>query len=370
MSQAKKILFLCPYPQNTAPSQRLKYEQYFNSFEQDGFQLSVSPFIVMPFWNILYKKGYWFQKVFYTIIGYFRRIYDLFRIRRYDIVYVHLWVTPLGFHLFEMMVCLLAKKVVYDMDDMIFLGHASYANKPLKFLKGKIKIIYLLKKADFVITSTTALEDFAKEFNNHVIDIPTSIDVNKYKPKENYNIQKTMVLGYSGSHSTLKYLKSIEPVFEQLLQRGVDFKVLVVSNSSFSFSNKNIPTEVRYWSLADEQHLLHQMDVGLYPLTDEPWVYGKRGGKALLYMAVGLPIIATAIGSNLDTFDDGLNGFLIPVGNNEGWVNRIMELKDNLSLRQSLGQHARKTIEERFSVEANKEWYLKVLNGVLHDKNS
>ena len=25
----KKILFICPYPQNTVPGQRLKYEQYF-----------------------------------------------------------------------------------------------------------------------------------------------------------------------------------------------------------------------------------------------------------------------------------------------------------------------------------------------------
>jgi len=54
--QAKKILFLCPYPINKAPSQRLKYEQYFPYFIENGWHIRVSPFVSEKFWEIIYKK--------------------------------------------------------------------------------------------------------------------------------------------------------------------------------------------------------------------------------------------------------------------------------------------------------------------------
>ena len=40
----KKILFICPYPVNTIPGQRLKYEQYFKFFEENNFTCDVKPF--------------------------------------------------------------------------------------------------------------------------------------------------------------------------------------------------------------------------------------------------------------------------------------------------------------------------------------
>jgi glycosyltransferase involved in cell wall biosynthesis len=84
-------------------------------------------------------------------------------------------------------------------------------------------------------------------------------------------------------------------------------------------------------------------------------------------MALGLPIIATAIGANLDTFEDNQNGFLVHVGDYKAWVQRIMLLKDNLKLREQLGLNARKTLEKRFSTEVNKEYYLDILKTLTSD---
>jgi hypothetical protein len=41
----KKILILCPYPEHRAPSQRLKFEQYYDSRRAAGYQLEVRPFL-------------------------------------------------------------------------------------------------------------------------------------------------------------------------------------------------------------------------------------------------------------------------------------------------------------------------------------
>src|SRR5689334_6023008 len=97
----KKILFLVPYPFDKAPSQRLKFEQYYRYFEEDGFVITKKPFITDAFWKIIYKKGFRFQKILFTLSGYFRRFLLLFTLRRYDVVYIHLWVTPLGPPFFE-----------------------------------------------------------------------------------------------------------------------------------------------------------------------------------------------------------------------------------------------------------------------------
>ena len=33
----KKIVIVCPHPKDVAPGQRLKYEQYIESWEKNGF---------------------------------------------------------------------------------------------------------------------------------------------------------------------------------------------------------------------------------------------------------------------------------------------------------------------------------------------
>jgi len=361
----KKILVLCPYPENCAPSQRLKYEQYFGEFRKAGFDVTVSSFVNRGFWKIIYRPNHWLAKAFYTCCGYLHRTMDIFRLRRYDIVYVHLWVTPLGFPFYEWLVKRFSRAMVYDIDDMIFLGHSSQANHMLQNLKGRKKMSYLMKSANHVITSTPALEEFARKYNNQVSDIPTTLQVDRFTPKTNYEIKDELILGHSGSHSTSKYLKSIEPVFEKLLQSGIKFKVLVTGDADFCFSNREIPVESKAWFAEDEASDLLQMDVGLYPLTDEPWVYGKRGGKALLYMAAGLPVIATAIGTNSETFSDGNTALLVKVNDVDGWVDAITKLSADESLRRRLGTAARNAVHAQFSVAANKDKYLKVLNQAI-----
>ena len=90
----KRILFVCPYPENVAPSQRLKFEQYYAHFREAGYEVKTSAFISPAFWKIIYKKGNFIQKALYSFTGYCRRIGDALRLPRYDLVYVHLWVTP------------------------------------------------------------------------------------------------------------------------------------------------------------------------------------------------------------------------------------------------------------------------------------
>ena len=45
----RKIQIVCPHPENYALGQRLKYEQYFDSWRNDGWDMDVEPFMSEAF---------------------------------------------------------------------------------------------------------------------------------------------------------------------------------------------------------------------------------------------------------------------------------------------------------------------------------
>ncbi len=359
----RKLLIVCPHPENTVPGQRLKYEQYFSYFRQHNYEVVVRPFMSSRFQEIVYRKGRIFEKIYWTIWGYFRRVLLLFSLRRYDAVYVFLWVTPFGFPFFERLYRLLARKLIYDIDDLVYLAEAkSHVNSMVAFLKGRNKPVYLMKKAEHVITCTPYLDQFARQFNQHTTDISSTIDTDRYKPRTDYSItDRRLILGWSGSHSTSKYVRLLEPVFKKLKQKGLSFSVIVMGDPDFSISGVDI--EAIPWTDASEVEVISRFDIGLYPLPDEPWVYGKSGLKALQYMAIGIPTVASAIGTNFRIISNEVTGFLVK--NEEEWVNTILRLASSEELRRSIGSAAAAEVEKSYSIRANRDTYLSIINKVI-----
>lgn len=358
---SKSVLFMVPYPFDKAPSQRLKFEQYYPYIEQNGFIVKQRSFVSEAFWQVIYKKGHWFSKLRFTLSGYINRIIDLLSIRQYDVVYIHLWATPFGFPVYEWLVCRLARRVIYDIDDLVYLADSkSNVNSIVAGLKGRNKPIFLMKKADHVITCTPYLDKFVRQFNTRTTDISSTINTRNYRPKEEYSFrEKIPVLGWSGSHSTSKYLHLLEPVFRQLKADGVSFKILVMGDPDFKIEGFEV--EALPWKEEYETAVISRFDIGLYPLPDEQWVYGKSGLKALQYMAAGVPTIATAIGANYRIMEEGRTGFL--ARSVEDWIRIIKELLSDQSMREQTGKAGAEFVQQYFSVEANKETYLSIIRG-------
>ncbi len=357
------MVVVCPHPENMAPGQRLKYEQYFDYFRANKIEVTVKPFMSVRFQNIIYKKGYFFEKTFWTFHGYVKRFIFLFSLKKYDLTYIFLWVTPFGPPVFEWLYRILSKKVIFDIDDLVYLpGVKSSVNPFVSGLKGRNKPIFLMKKADHVITCTPYLDEFVRQFNLRTTDISSTINTNKYKPRQDYSIYgRKVILGWSGSHSTSKYLYLLEPVFRTLQQNKIQFKLMVMGDNSFHIDGIDI--EAFPWKEQYEIDIISKFDIGLYPLPDEKWVYGKSGLKALQYMAAGIPTIATAIGTNFRIIENNINGLL--VNTQEEWVDCIGKLIEDETLRKRLGQKGAEIVERQFSVNANKSTYLSILQKVL-----
>ncbi|MBC7947564.1 MAG: glycosyltransferase family 4 protein [Chitinophagaceae bacterium] len=359
----KKILVLCPHPVGYAPGQRLKYEQYFDHWKANGYDLTVSSFMSERMQKIVYKKGYFLEKIAWTIAGYGRRILDLFRIRQYDVVYSFLWVTPFGPPVFEWMVAKLARKLIFDIDDLVYMKNERADKWYTSLFKGREKPIYLMKKADHVITCTPYLDTFVRKFNSKTTDISSTINTVTYIPVNKFTNAGPITLGWSGSHSTIRYLSLLHPILKEL-RKEFDFKLLVMGDAGFTLEGINV--EAHAWTEEKEIEILQRMDIGLYPLPlDEEWVYGKSGLKALQYMALGLPVIATAIGANFRVVSEGETGFLVTTP--EQWLEKLRILINDPELRKRFGQKARERVQQHYSVIANQPVYLDILNKVTNE---
>jgi len=357
----KKILILCPFPEGVAAAQRLKYEQYLNNWRENGFEVTVSSFMNQEMWDVVYTKGNTLKKIYGILLGYKRRVYDLFRISNFDIVYVLMWVTPLGTSLFERLTRTFSKKLIFDIEDNVFMEKANDINPLAKILKSSDKTLFLIKKADHVITSSPFLNDYSIKLNEKkaCTYVSSSVDTDRFIPVNRYNNDKKVVIGWTGTFSSKVYLDLLKNTFIELAKR-CDFKLIVIGN--FDYELPGIDLEVIKWTSKNEAYDLQKIDIGIYPLPQDEWVFGKSGLKAIQYMAFGLPTVATNIGTTPLIINHHQNGWLVK--SDEEWLEALVTLIKNPDLRKKLGEGARDTILKNYSKNVIGFNYLRILTNL------
>jgi glycosyltransferase involved in cell wall biosynthesis len=118
-----------------------------------------------------------------------------------------------------------------------------------------------------------------------------------------------------------------------------------------------LPEYVRkfYWNKETEIQDLMRFDIGIMPLKDSEWEKGKCGFKLIQYMALEIPAVASDVGVNGEIINDPKLGFLIEGNDKHNWKESLMTLLGNPELRREIGVAGRKRIEEKYSLQANKE---------------
>lgn len=352
----KKILFIFPYPSGTAGSQRFRFEQYLEFLEQQGFQVDLKPFLDENTWKILYKEKYYLKKTLGILKGFLKRFFLLFTVHSYDFVFIHREASPIGLPWVEWCIAkIFRKKIIFDFDDAIWLPNTSEQNKIVATIKFHEKTALICKWAYKISAGNAFLADYAKKYNHQVFINPTTIDTEHWHnpdliaPKNN----PKPIIGWTGTHSTIRYLLFLVPIIEQLSKK-FDFTFLVISDKKPDFKLHNllyIP-----WNKTTEIEDLAKMDIGVMPLEDDLWAKGKCGFKALQYMAMGVVPVVSPVGVNTEIVEHRINGFLAQ--KEQEWLCFLENLLQDDTLRKELGKNARKTVVERYSVQANRGAFL------------
>lgn len=356
-----KVLFIQPYPTEGASS-RYRVEQYVPYLQKNGIKCVIRPFVSPGFYKILYKKGLYFKKILFFIQSSICRFFDMFLAIKADLIFIHLEAFPLGPPFLEyIFVRLLRKKIIYDLDDAIYMGKSSPANKFLKYLKCPSKIEGIIKISSHVITCNEYLACYAEKYNKNVTTMHTSVDTERFKPMHKAQ-KEDILIGWMGSHSTAKYLSELKDVFFKLSAKHKFIVKIIGAGEEYNFEIPGVNVIKLNWSLKDEISQFQSFDIGIYPLPDDEWTKGKTGFKTIQYMSVGVPCVASNIGANIDIIEEGENGFLCT--NKKEWIDKIAYLIENANARYKIGQAGRRTVQEKYSLNVNRGKFLDVIKKV------
>lgn len=352
----KKILFIAPYPYDEAPSQRFRFEQYIVFLRENDFETEVVPFLDKKGWKALYKEGGVFKKFLAMKRAFLRRWALMFRIRKYDHIFIHREASMIGPPVFEWIIAkLLRRKFIYDFDDAIWLPNYSESNARFHRLKMYGKVRRIMKWADQVTAGNDFLAEFARQYNSNVQVIPTTVDTEDVHNQKGDPENDVPVIGWTGSHTTAAYLKNLLPVLDDLYQ-AKPFIFRIVSNQEPGLDRPYV--DYIKWSRENEIKVLCSFNIGVMPLEDSIWSKGKCGFKALQYMALEVPAVISPVGVNVQIVSDGVDGYLCQ--DNESWKKHLSDLITDPELRKKLGAKGRQTVEDRYSVKAYKQRYLEL----------
>jgi len=207
---SKRILFLAPYPHAEAPSQRFRFEQYFDFLKEQGYEIEMHSFLNERTWSTIYNHGSFFAKAIGILGSFWRRKLLLFKIRKFDYIFIHREASMIGPPIFEWVIAKVFKrKYIYDYDDAIWLPNFSQQNAKFQKLKAYGKVKKIIKWADVVTTGNSFLQEYAKQYNDNVVVIPTTIDLKNSHNQSSKQSNSLVNIGWTGSHTTMSYLDAL-----------------------------------------------------------------------------------------------------------------------------------------------------------------
>ena len=354
-----RVLFIATYPEDTAPGQRYRFEQYFPAIRRTGGAWTLSPFYSGHAYRVIHGPGRLPYKIGMTLWGLARRLWDLVRAPFYDAVFIYREASPLNLYALEAALLAVSSYSVYDFDDSIWIPSTSEANRRFRFLKSAGKTPRIIARADRTLVANPYLEAYAKQAGGRVQIMPTTIDAAAYDRVIDFRTISPLTVGWTGSNTTLQYLAALIPVLERVFDR-VPFKLRVIGGSELALQTR-IPAELVHWSSEREVADLLSMDVGINPMPVEPWTRGKSSLKVMQYMALGIPSICVRYDFSEAFIRDGENGLL--AAGDEEWEQAILRLLTDPGLRERVGRAGRETIRSDFTNAAQERRFLKHLGG-------
>lgn len=241
----------------------------------------------------------------------------------------------------------LSRRVIFDFDDAVFTfpPDATFSEKERRERRERLEA--MLRACDAVVAGNRFLAEHARRYVKNVAVIPTCLDLERYTPKPAHGEEP--LVGWIGMGQNTRYLVPIAPALK-------GWRVKVVSDA---FPELGFQYQRKVWRLEDEISDLHSFDIGIMPLdVNEEWAKGKCSFKALQCMAVGVPVVLSPVGFNLEVVTDGVEGFF--AATLAEWRDRLERLRAR-SVRETMGARARARVACEFSAERALEQLIEVL---------
>lgn len=250
---------------------------------------------------------------------------------------------------------------VVDYDDAVF-HHYDLSSRRLVRRLLKNKIDQVMANAAIVICGNDYLAARARSAGaKHIEHVPTVVDATRYTVANSApsSLSGSPVIGWIGSPSTQRYVLELKPVFEVLHREHGVRLVLVGARPDLADQFGELPVEVLPWSEETEARTISDFDIGIMPLSDGPWERGKCGYKLIQYMAAGKPVVASAVGVNVEIVNGWQCGML--ADDRSQWHQALGALLVDTETRLALGRNGREAVEQHYSLQAQAPRLVEIL---------
>jgi glycosyltransferase involved in cell wall biosynthesis len=349
-----KVLGLSSYPVEAACA-RYRMEQFVGPLAERGITLTTRAFLDSQLFVQLYRREAFIR----TAIGLFKpallRLRDVVTASQADVVMVQREAMVFGPPLVEWLVTHACKRpMVLDLDDATYVSYTSPTYGSLgRTLKWFSKTDDLIRWAAIATCGNRAIAEYVSSQGTAARVIPTVVDTEVFRPAAGRSEDTPVVLGWIGTHSTFPYLESVFPVLEELAKTH-RFRLRVVGAGKDEIRIPGVEVENVPWKLEREIQDFQSIDIGLYPIDSAvysgKWAAGKSGFKAVQYMAVGIPYVATPAGGSAEIGEAGTTHFF--ASTSDEWRDALKELIVDSDKRKWMGAAGRRHVTEHYALPA------------------
>lgn len=198
--------------------------------------------------------------------------------------------------------------------------------------------------------------------NDKIITIYNGVDYNKYIPKNSFEktiakekigfTDETFVIGTIAWFRPEKNHYAIIKAFKSI-NNGKMKLILVGGGPLLNYYKKmvkelNISEHVLFTGpIVEIKKYLEIFDIGCFtPSKNEGF-----SNSVIEKMSMGIPLIVSDVGGNSEAVMNGYNGYVIKPNDDDLLANLIIKLYKNKELRNQMGENARKTVVQKFSLE-------------------
>ncbi len=296
-----KVVAFASYPVQAAAT-RYRLDQFRGALSERGIKLSILPFIDAKLFESLYKRNALPRTAIGLLGAGLLRFKDVLAARRADVVLIQREAMIFGPPVIEWLCTQLnGRPMVLDLDDATYIPYTSPTFGKLgKAFKWFSKTDDLIRWASLVTCGNNAIAEYVTTRGAKARVIPTVVDTDVFHPAPRNREDEGLVLGWIGTHSTFPYLESIFSVLAELA-RDHQFRLRIVGAGKVEIRIPGVEVENLEWEMDREVRDFQSLDIGLYPIDPglyaSQWASGKSGFKAIQYMAVGIPFVATPVGA-------------------------------------------------------------------------
>lgn len=343
-------------------SSRVRLGQYFGALAREGVVCTLSPLLSDAYLPLRYHDDP--RRYAYALTGYIRRIGALLQAREYDVVWVEGELFPRLPAVFEGLLAISGTPYVVDYDDALFHKYDHWSKGTLGWLYCE-KFRRLLSRSSGVTAGNAYLDALSLQNGAPAVTrVPSVVDIERYVPEYSGRPgDHPLTVGWIGSPHTTKHLRLVEPALQRLAR---ELPLVLMTVGARQLDGYGVPVKQHPWSLESEVRLINEMDIGIMPLTDEPWERGKCGYKLIQYMALAKPVVASPVGVNSEIISHGINGYL--ANDDQSWFQTLRELATSRDIRIAMGAAGRTRVVEQYSVQAQAPTVARVLRAVATER--